>query len=57
MTFSFSARNVRSLVHEVKTDKKSQTMEKQVRGFKLHMTYGMLTLPLEVCRVFYLAMS
>ena len=33
----FSVRNVRSLLHEVKTGKKSWSMEKQA-GFKLHVT-------------------
>ena len=34
---TFSARNVRSLLHEVKTDKKSRSVEKQA-DFKLYVT-------------------
>ena len=51
--FSFSVRNFRSLLHEVKTDKKSKSMKKQ----EVHATYSMLTLLLEVWSVFYLAMN
>ena len=30
-------------------------MQRKARDFKLHVTYGMLILPLQVCSVFYLA--
>ena len=51
--FSFSVKNVRSPLHEVKTEKKSWSVEKQA-GFKLHVTLVCYKL-LQVCSVFYLA--
>ena len=51
----FSVRNVRSLLHEVKTNKKSRSMEKQA-GFKFHVTLLCYKL-LQVCSIFYLAMN
>ena len=52
--FFSSIRNVRSLLHSSKNWWKV-SMRRKARSFKLHMTYGMLIIPLQVCSIFYLA--
>ena len=45
-----------SLPHEVKTDKKSRSVEIEA-GFKLHVTYGTRTVHLDVSFIIYSALS
>ena len=45
----FSVRNVRSLLHEVKTDKKSWSMEKQA-GFKLYTRNKWVCYAINFCK-------
>ena len=57
MTFPLNnVRNVRSLPHEVKTDEKSRSVEKEA-GCNLHVTYGTRTVHLDVSFIIYSALS